>query len=168
VLSNYLPLPTVTLYGTLKWHTMFCQKNFCIVAEVMLNNGFASTHLEKYSTPLRHECSCLVLLVAGRRCPSPTERKAIPGVSAVSHWKQTCCMAHDAGIRGTGVQYHVHLPPPKTSRSPDETPSALGLSCPGDVSTCRCGFHGAVACLRLLICTLAVGHTLPFSISCRQ
>jgi hypothetical protein len=29
---------------------MFCQKNFCIVAEVMLNSGFASTHLEKYST----------------------------------------------------------------------------------------------------------------------
>jgi hypothetical protein len=29
---------------------MFCQKNFYIVAEVMLNSGFASTHLEKYST----------------------------------------------------------------------------------------------------------------------
>jgi hypothetical protein len=29
---------------------MFYQKNFCIVAEVMLDNGFASTHLEKYST----------------------------------------------------------------------------------------------------------------------
>jgi hypothetical protein len=29
---------------------MFRQKNFCIVAKVMLNSGFASTHLEKYST----------------------------------------------------------------------------------------------------------------------
>jgi hypothetical protein len=29
---------------------MFYQKNFCIVAEVMLNSGFASIHLEKYST----------------------------------------------------------------------------------------------------------------------
>jgi hypothetical protein len=29
---------------------MFCQKNFRIVAEVMLSSGFASTHLEKYST----------------------------------------------------------------------------------------------------------------------
>jgi hypothetical protein len=40
----------VTSCGTPKRHTMFYQKNFCIVAEVMLNNGFASTHLEKYST----------------------------------------------------------------------------------------------------------------------
>jgi hypothetical protein len=43
-------LSMVTSYGTPKWHTIFCQKNFCIVADVMLNNGFASTHLEKYST----------------------------------------------------------------------------------------------------------------------
>jgi hypothetical protein len=40
----------VTLYDTLKRQLMFCPKNFYIIAEVMLNNGFTSTHLEKYST----------------------------------------------------------------------------------------------------------------------
>jgi hypothetical protein len=29
---------------------MFCQKNFCIVAKVIVAKGFASIHLEKYST----------------------------------------------------------------------------------------------------------------------
>jgi hypothetical protein len=37
---------------------MFCQKNFCIVAEVMLSNGFASTHLEKYSS--HHYCMSVI------------------------------------------------------------------------------------------------------------
>jgi hypothetical protein len=48
--SNYVPLSTVIAFGTPKRQTMFCQKNFCIVAEVIVAKGFASIHLEKYST----------------------------------------------------------------------------------------------------------------------
>lgn len=37
-------------FGTPKWEIMFCQQNFLIVAEVIVDNAFASIHLEKYST----------------------------------------------------------------------------------------------------------------------
>jgi hypothetical protein len=40
----------VIAFGTPKRQTIFCQKNFCIVAEVIVAKGFASIHLEKYST----------------------------------------------------------------------------------------------------------------------
>jgi hypothetical protein len=37
-------------FGTPKQQIMFCQKNFCTVADVIIAKGFASIHLEKYST----------------------------------------------------------------------------------------------------------------------
>jgi hypothetical protein len=49
-LSNYLPLSTVSSDGTLNRHTMFCQKNFCVVLEVIVDTALASIHLVKYST----------------------------------------------------------------------------------------------------------------------
>jgi hypothetical protein len=41
---------SVVVFGTPKRQTMFCQKNFCTVAEVMVSKGLASIHLVKYST----------------------------------------------------------------------------------------------------------------------
>jgi hypothetical protein len=43
-------LSTVIAFGTPKRQTMFCQKNFWTVTEVIVAKGFASIHLEKYST----------------------------------------------------------------------------------------------------------------------
>jgi hypothetical protein len=40
----------VIAFGTPKRQTIFCQKNFCTVAEVIVAKDFASIHLEKYST----------------------------------------------------------------------------------------------------------------------
>jgi hypothetical protein len=37
-------------FGTPKRQTIFCQKNFWIVVEVIVAKGFTSIHLEKYST----------------------------------------------------------------------------------------------------------------------
>jgi hypothetical protein len=48
--SNYVPLSTVIAFGTPKRQTIFCQKNFWTVTEVIVAKGFASIHLEKYST----------------------------------------------------------------------------------------------------------------------
>jgi hypothetical protein len=48
--SNYVPLSTVMAFGTPKRQTIFCQKNFWIVVEVIVAKGFASIHLENYST----------------------------------------------------------------------------------------------------------------------
>jgi hypothetical protein len=49
-LSNCLPLSTVSSDGTPKRQTMFCQKNFCAVFNVMVDTALASIHLVKYST----------------------------------------------------------------------------------------------------------------------
>jgi hypothetical protein len=49
-LSNYLPLSTVSSVGTPKRKTMFCQKNFCAVFDVIVDTALASIHLVKYST----------------------------------------------------------------------------------------------------------------------
>jgi hypothetical protein len=48
--SNCVPLSTVIAFGTPKRQTIFCQKNFWTVTEVIVAKGFASIHLEKYST----------------------------------------------------------------------------------------------------------------------
>jgi hypothetical protein len=48
--SNSVPLFTVIAFGTPKRQTMFCQKNFCTVVEVIMAKGFALIYLEKYST----------------------------------------------------------------------------------------------------------------------
>jgi hypothetical protein len=49
-LSNYLPLSTVSSDGTLKRQTMFCQKNFWAVFDVIVDTALALIHLVKYST----------------------------------------------------------------------------------------------------------------------
>jgi hypothetical protein len=48
--SNCVPLSTVIAFGTPKRQTIFCQKNFLTMTEVIVAKGFASIHLEKYST----------------------------------------------------------------------------------------------------------------------
>jgi hypothetical protein len=49
-LSNCLPLSTVSSDGTLKQQTIFCQKNFCAVFDVMVDTALASINFVKYST----------------------------------------------------------------------------------------------------------------------
>jgi hypothetical protein len=49
-LSNCLPLSNVSSDGTPKRQTMFCQKNFCAVFDVIVETALASIHLVKYST----------------------------------------------------------------------------------------------------------------------
>jgi hypothetical protein len=48
--SNCVLLSTVIAFGTPKRQTMFCQKNFWTVTEVIVAKGFALIHLEKSST----------------------------------------------------------------------------------------------------------------------
>jgi hypothetical protein len=49
-LSNYLPLSNVSSDGTLNQQTMFYQKNFWAVFDVIVDTALASIHLVKYST----------------------------------------------------------------------------------------------------------------------
>jgi hypothetical protein len=49
-LSNYLPLSTVSSNGTPNRQTMFYQKNFWAVFNVIVDTALASIHLVKYST----------------------------------------------------------------------------------------------------------------------
>jgi hypothetical protein len=49
-LSNCLPLSTVSSDGTPNRQTMFCQKNFWAVFDVIVDTALASIHLVKYST----------------------------------------------------------------------------------------------------------------------
>jgi hypothetical protein len=49
-LSNCLSLSTVSLDGTPKRQTMFCQKNFWAVFAVIVDTAVASIHFVKYST----------------------------------------------------------------------------------------------------------------------
>jgi hypothetical protein len=48
-LSNCLPLSTVSSDRTPKRQTIFCQKNFCAVFDVIVDTALASIHLVKYS-----------------------------------------------------------------------------------------------------------------------
>jgi hypothetical protein len=48
--SNYVSLYIIIDSGILKWHMIFYKKKFCIVAEVMVGNAFASIHMKNYST----------------------------------------------------------------------------------------------------------------------
>jgi hypothetical protein len=52
-LSNCLPLSTVSSDGTPNRQTMFCQKNFWAVFDVILDTALASIHLVKYSTAMK-------------------------------------------------------------------------------------------------------------------
>jgi hypothetical protein len=49
-LSNYLQLSTMSSDGTLNQQTMFCQKNFWAVFDVIVDTALALIHLVKYST----------------------------------------------------------------------------------------------------------------------
>jgi hypothetical protein len=49
-LSNRLPLLTVSSDGTPNRQTMFCQKNFWAVFDVIVDIALSSIHLVKYST----------------------------------------------------------------------------------------------------------------------
>jgi hypothetical protein len=49
-LSNCLSLSTVSSDGTPNRQTMFCQKNFWAVYDVIVDTALASIHLVKYST----------------------------------------------------------------------------------------------------------------------
>jgi hypothetical protein len=49
-LSNCLLLSTVSSDGTPNRQTMFCQKNFWVVFDVIVDTALASIHLVKYST----------------------------------------------------------------------------------------------------------------------
>jgi hypothetical protein len=49
-MSNCLPLSTVSSDGTPNRQTMFCQKNFWAVFDVIVDIALASIHLVKYST----------------------------------------------------------------------------------------------------------------------
>jgi hypothetical protein len=49
-LSNCLPLSTVSSDKTPRRQTMFCQKNFWAVFDVIVDTALASIHLVKYST----------------------------------------------------------------------------------------------------------------------
>jgi hypothetical protein len=49
-LLNCFPLSTVSSDEILNRHTMFCQKDFCAILEVIVDTAQASIHLVKYST----------------------------------------------------------------------------------------------------------------------
>jgi hypothetical protein len=51
--SNCLPLSTVSSDGTPKRQTMFCQKNFWAVFDVIVDTALALIHLVKYSTTMK-------------------------------------------------------------------------------------------------------------------
>jgi hypothetical protein len=52
-LSNCLPLLMVSSDGTTKRQTMFCQKNFWAVFNVIVETALASIHFLKYSTVMK-------------------------------------------------------------------------------------------------------------------
>jgi hypothetical protein len=52
-LSNCLSLSTVSWDGTPKRQTMFCQKNFWAVFDVIMETALASIHFMKYSMAMK-------------------------------------------------------------------------------------------------------------------
>jgi hypothetical protein len=70
--SNCVPLSTVIAFGTPKRQTIFCQKNFWTVIEVIVAKGFASIHLENILLPLQHILDFLVLVEVGLANRGPT------------------------------------------------------------------------------------------------
>jgi hypothetical protein len=69
--SNCVPLSTVIAFGTPKRQTIFCQKNFWTVTEVIVAKGFASIHLKNILQPPRHISNYLVLVEVGLTSPGP-------------------------------------------------------------------------------------------------
>jgi hypothetical protein len=62
---------------------MFCQKNFCTVAEVIVAKGFASIHLEKYSTATT---TYLNFPCAGGSGPNKSKPHLCSGHVGCIHW----------------------------------------------------------------------------------
>jgi hypothetical protein len=71
-LSNCLPLSTVSLDGTPNQQTMFCQKNFWAVFDVIVDTALASIHLVKYSTATKVNLRFPWPWVATRQCVGPS------------------------------------------------------------------------------------------------
>jgi hypothetical protein len=70
--SNGVPMSTVIAFGTPKRQTIFCQMNFCTMAEVIVAKGFALIHLENTPLPPQHISSCLMLVGVDLTSPGPT------------------------------------------------------------------------------------------------
>jgi hypothetical protein len=64
-------LSIVIAFGTLKRQTIFCQKNFWTVTEVIVVKGFASIHLENILQPPRHISNYLALVEVDLTNPGP-------------------------------------------------------------------------------------------------
>jgi hypothetical protein len=58
-------------FGTPKRQTIFCQKNFWTVTEVIVAKGFASIHLEKILQPPQHTSNYLVVVEVDLTNPGP-------------------------------------------------------------------------------------------------
>jgi hypothetical protein len=63
--SNYVTLSIVIAFGTPKRQTIFCQKFFWTVIEVIVAKGFASIHLENILQPPQHISNYLALVEVG-------------------------------------------------------------------------------------------------------
>ena len=69
--SNCFLLSTVKVLGTPDLQTMFYQKNFFTVSDVIVASGLVSIHLVKYSIATTTNLSPLVMVVAAQLGPSP-------------------------------------------------------------------------------------------------
>ena len=69
--SIYFPLSTVSSDGTPNRHTMFCEKNFCIVLEDIIDTVLASIHLVKYSMATKVNFRLPCAMGSGPRMSSP-------------------------------------------------------------------------------------------------
>jgi hypothetical protein len=71
--TNCVPLSTVIAFGTPKRQTIFCQKNFGTVTEVIVAKGFASISTWKNTLPPpQHILDFLVLVEVGLVNRGPT------------------------------------------------------------------------------------------------
>jgi hypothetical protein len=82
-LSNYLSLSTVSSDGTPNRQTMFCQKNFWAVFDVIVDNALASIHLVKYSTATKVNLRFPWVVGNDRQYPAPSVEVAMCGQSAL-------------------------------------------------------------------------------------
>src|SRR6185312_12479766 len=92
--SNWLPLSTVTSFGTPKRQTMFCQKNFCRAPAVMSLSALASTHLEKYSTATVAYLYFPGAVDNGPTISMPHRARGHTGAVAAPRRVGICCMGH--------------------------------------------------------------------------
>lgn len=81
--SNCFPLSTIRTFGTPNLQTMFYQKNFLTIAEVMLASGLASIHLVKYLIATTTYLLPLRTVVRAKLGPFPIFAKAKLELSAM-------------------------------------------------------------------------------------